>query len=532
MNKRLKIFLAILLLAAVCAAAYLFFFASGAPVTVASLNLDSATAQRGDIQVLVHGTGMLEVNTLQEVYSRVAGRVQTVWKEDGDPVEAGELILTLSSDTLEESLRTQTDDLYLRDLELSSSRTVRAATAIRAPMDGRVKLLHASKGDDMAVVQKQHGALAVLSTDGRMRIELPAPEDYASMHTPMEVKVHIGTQVEQGAVMSVDAQTLTVLIPNDTYEPGALASVQDLNGNSLGSGVLLINKPVMVTGVSGTIRLVEVKENDKVKGQDRLFALEDGALSLDVERQLLARDQLQRQVDDIRDKLSRLEIRAPISGVVAGVTLREGAPVQDGQQVAIVIQTDHAKVRLAVDELDIASVYPGQPAQIKVDAIPSKKYTTVVDRVLPVGTRAGDITSYDVLLYMDAQDNMLPYMSLSGDIVVAEADNTLMVPVAALQAVGEERYVLMMPTDADLAGANITRRRSGGPMMLMGGMGQSNDASLLEEIAPQLMRRVEVGLVSGEYAQIISGLQDGDRIVLPRSGTNLLTLMRMGGGFR
>lgn len=532
MKKWGKIGIGLVAVAVVAAGVCFFVFARRTPLTAAALDLDIAPVQRGNIEVLVHGTGMLEVDVTQDIFGRVSGRIQAIHKEDGDAVQAGELIALLENDALEDTLRKLTDDLYVMELELSSLRSNRSITVIRAPLAGRIKLLHASKGDDMATVQKQHGALAVLSTDGMMRVSVPTPESYPLPREPQDVKVYIGNQVESGTLLTADSQTLTVIIPNDTYDPGATALVRDDKGVELGSGTLAINKPVVVAGVSGKIKTVEVKENDKVKSQDRLFTLEDDTVTVDVEKQLLSRDQLQRQIDDTRKDIAELEIRAPINGILAGFSMREGAMVQDGMQIATVIQTDRAKVRLAVDELDVATVYPGQPAILKVDAIPSKRYDAFVDRVLPVGTRISDITSYDVLLYLDTQDNMLPYMSASGDIVVASAANTLLVPVAALQSVGEEKYVMIAPTDADLAGVTLRKGDTGSSagLMMMSGQAQNNDFVTLRTIAPQLMRRVEIGLVSNEYVQILSGLQEGEQVVLPRSGTNLLNLMRMGGG--
>ncbi len=530
MKKWVKVVLIVGIVAVLAAAAFFLFLAKPQPVTVASLGLDTAQVTRGDLAVTVHGTGTLEVDVTQDVYARVNGRVQVVHKEDGDAVEAGELIAVLESDTLDEDLRTLSDDLYVRELELSSTRLGRTVSSIRAPIGGRVKLLNAKKDDEMTTVQKQYGALAVISSDGRMRVSVPAPEGYVAPEDAQSLKVRIGDNVETGSLLAADAQELTVLIPNDIYDPGALATVSSAEGVELGTGTLAINKPVVVTGVSGKIKNVDVKENDKVNTQDRLFTLDDDTLSADAEKKLIERDQLQRKVDDTREKISRLEIRAPIDGIVANFTLREGAAVQDGQQIATVIQTDRAKVRLSVDELDVAAVLPAQPAKIKVDAIPGKVYETTVERVLPVGTRANDITNYDVLLYLAAQDNMLPYMSVSGDITVATAEGTLLIPTAALQSVGEEKYVLIAPSDADLVNYNASRRTSGFGMMASMG-GKTYDVSAIEAIAPHLMRRVEVGLVSGEYAQVVSGLQEGEQVVLPRTGNNPFSaMMRSNGG--
>ncbi len=535
MKTWLKVVLILLLILVIVFGGFYFFFASKGEPTVASLNLQSATVARGNINVEVHGTGMLNVDVSQDVYARTAGRVISVLKDDGDSVSEGELIAIMENDDLEEQERTLRDDLYLKELDLSAKRAGRSVSSIRASVEGRVKQLNAQKGDDMNTVQKQYGALCVLSTDGRMRIELPAPAGISALTVPQTVKVQIDTKTIDGTLMSADAKTLTVLIQDDSYTPGAVAKVNDKDGNALGEGTLIINRPVMVTGVSGQIRSVDVKENDKVDAQEKLFTLEDGAISVDTEKAMLERDDLQHQLDDVREKLARLEIRSPLTGIIANITLREGATVAEGTQAALVIQTDRAKVELEVDELDVAKVYPGQPASIKIDAIAGKRYQTQVERVLPVGTREDDITSYDVLLYLDNQDNMLPYMSLSGDITVASVENTLMIPVAALQTINDQQYVMLMPTDADMVGY-YSKQRSGPAerMRRMMGTADGTDLEVLQGIAPQLMRRVEIGLIAKEYAQVVSGLNEGDQIVVPKSGGGMMEMMRsmQGGGMQ
>jgi len=189
-------------------------------------------------------------------------------------------------------------------------------------------------------------------------------------------------------------------------------------------------------------------------------------------------------------------------------------------------------VLLSVDEMDIASVAPGQIAKLKLDALPGQTFDGVVNKVMPVGTRVNNMTTYDVELFLPAPAGALPYMSVSGDILTASAQSTLIVPVAALQTIGQERYVMICPTDADLeAVGKINTRGAGGGFMSM--FQPSNATADLQALAPQLMRKVEVGLIGGEYAQLLSGINEGDVLVLPRSNSNLFSaMMNMGGGRR
>lgn len=511
--------IAIIAVAAVAAAALLYGATrGGGTLTAASLNLEGAQVTRGDISATVHGTGTLEACEERDVYLQTGGRVETVWVEDGDAVEAGQLLFTLEDEDLRDQLRALEDELYQLELELSAAGIRDGSTTVRAPVGGRVKALRIDEGDDLETVQGQYGALMVISSDGRMNVTVPAQ----ALEAGQEVRVHVDGKVEEGTVTSVADGQAVVTIRNDEYAAGETASVRLTSGEEVGTGALEVSKPVRITGVSGIVRRVSVEEGDEVDAGDTLFTLESGPVSLTLEERLLELEQKRRDVEAVRRDIENLQVRAPIAGTVDAIALYEGMNAQAGTVAATVLDATRMKVRLAVDELDIASVQPGQTAQVKLDALPGHTYQAVVDRVLPLGERTGEITRYDVLLYMDGQDGMLPQMSASGDIEVDSAQGTLLVPVAALQTVGEDYYVMRMPTDADLAGASVPRSQRANPFA------QPDDAALLQSIAPQLMTPVQVGLVAGEQAQILSGLSESDEVVLVRSGNSLLdTMMSM-----
>ena len=93
--------IAIIAVAAVAAAALLYGATrGGGTLTAASLNLEGAQVTRGDISATVHGTGTLEACEERDVYLQTGGRVETVWVEDGDAVEAGQLLFTLEDEDL------------------------------------------------------------------------------------------------------------------------------------------------------------------------------------------------------------------------------------------------------------------------------------------------------------------------------------------------------------------------------------------------------------------------------------------------
>jgi multidrug efflux pump subunit AcrA (membrane-fusion protein) len=100
--------------------------------------------------------------------------------------------------------------------------------------------------------------------------------------------------------------------------------------------------------------------------------------------------------------LERTEIRAPFAGTVVEVTVDPGDTVGSGEVVVVVATLDRLQVRTTdLTELDVARVAAGQPAMVKVDALPELELQAHVARVdeQSVDYR-GDVT-YPVIVELD-----------------------------------------------------------------------------------------------------------------------------------
>ena len=100
--------------------------------------------------------------------------------------------------------------------------------------------------------------------------------------------------------------------------------------------------------------------------------------------------------------LERTEIRAPFAGTVVEVTVDPGDTVGSGEVVVVVATLDRLQVRTTdLTELDVARVAAGQPAVVKVDALPELELRGHVVRVdeQSVDYR-GDVT-YPVVVELD-----------------------------------------------------------------------------------------------------------------------------------
>ncbi|HVR80823.1 MAG TPA: efflux RND transporter periplasmic adaptor subunit [Luteimonas sp.] len=102
-------------------------------------------------------------------------------------------------------------------------------------------------------------------------------------------------------------------------------------------------------------------------------------------------DQLRYDLENARaaNKLANLElsyanVTAPISGVIAQRMIKPGNFVQINTPIFRIVDTSRLEAVLNVPERELATLKPGLPVQLQVDAMPGKTFTGTVDRIAPV----------------------------------------------------------------------------------------------------------------------------------------------------
>lgn len=147
-----------------------------------------------------------------------------------------------------------------------------------------------------------------------------------------------------------------------------------------------------------------------------------------------------------------------------------------------------------IDELDIGKVAVGQSVQITAEAAEGRTYTSVITKVSVLGTTSGGVTSYPATVRIEETEGLRPGMNVDAEIVLEQAENVLAVPV---EAVSRGNLVLITEDSPSASGAE-------------------------EREAPEgyVYVSVEAGVSDDSYAQILSGLQEGDTAAyIPSSGT-------------
>jgi len=149
-------------------------------------------------------------------------------------------------------------------------------------------------------------------------------------------------------------------------------------------------------------------------------------------------EQSQAQLDADRRTLEKTVIRSPIDGIVLK------RQVEPGQTVAASLQTPvlftlaenltQMQLKVAVDEADVGQVAPGQQASFTVDAYPDRDFPATLTQVRYAPETVDGVVTYGTLLSLDNADLALrPGMTATAEILVHEEHDVVLVPNAALR---------------------------------------------------------------------------------------------------
>ena len=541
-----------------------------------------AVATRGEMEETVYGTGTTSARSQPNVLAEADGTLTDLRVSVGDAVQEGDILAVLTNDTLDDEITDLEFALWDLDDTILGTQSGSAVTVVEAPAAGRVMAIYAQKGDDALAVFRREGALAIISTDGRMKVELTdvAVDSGVALGDTLTVRGW-GYEVT-GTVTDLTRQgtCVTVTILDDTLPMGDEVTVSKADGTEIGTGTLEVNKPMAVSSYGGTIRSVSVEVGDEVSRRQTLFRLEDSPLSLNIEDLRIQRETAAKDLEEAKEKRENLIILAPCDGTVASLEVSEGDEITSGTLIGSILEGEEMNLTIAVDELDVVEVEVGQKVTITVDALGDAQMEGEVYKIAPVGTSSGGVATYDVELAFEAAGTgVRSGMNATGEIIVASKEDALYVPVEALMTIGNDTYVMVesslgampdmgaldaaqdgetdqaaedVPADAAaMAEGGRAAMAAGGTASMREAAGQTqSSAGLLERIRAWLYEgvdtgsqqvngtlvKVETGMQNDDYVEILSGLNEGDVVLYTGSadtaGNMMSTMVMMpaGGG--
>lgn len=433
-----------------------------------------AAAVRGALSDTVYGTGTTSAVNQPNILAGTDGTLTDLRVSIGDAVKAGDVLAVITNEEIDDTITDLEFALWDLDDEIAGTGAGSKVYTIEAPVAGRVMALYAKKGDDALAVFRREGAVAVISTDGRMKVAFEAE---ARLNAALGDRVTVVSEADgvniEGTITNLTHQNThaTVTILSDKLPWGAQVKVISADGQTLGEGALEINKPMAVSSYGGTINAVSVDVGDTVKRGATLYKLEDSPLTLTIENLRLQREAAALELETAKEQRENLIVVAPCDGVIASLDVAEGDEITSGTLMGSILQGEEMSLTIAVDELDVVSVEQGQKVSITVDAFSDELFSGEVLKIAPVGTNSGGVTTYDVQLAFEAEGTgVRSGMNATGEITIAEKDDALYVPVEALMTINNETYVMVADGGSEslaaaFSGGRTQREFSGMPDM-------------------------------------------------------------------
>lgn len=405
-----------------------------------------AVVTRGALEETVYGSGTTSARNQTNVLAEAEGTLTDLRVSVGDAVKAGDILAVMTNADLDDTITDLEFDLWELDDQILSTSAGSKVMTIEAPAAGRVVAIYAEAGDDALAVFRREGALAIISTDGRMKVELSDVDTSSGVSLGEKLTVTGETFIAEGTVVDLTRQgtSLTLTIQDDSLPMGETVTVARQNGVSLGTSTLEVNKPMAVSSYGGTIESVKVSVGDKVKRADTLFKLTDSPLTLKIENLRLQREAAAKSLEEAKQQRENLIVVAPCDGMIATLSISEGDEISSGAMLCSILEGEDMNLTIAVDELDVVEVEVGQKVKITVDALSDAEMDGEVYKIAPVGSNSGGVTTYDVELTFDAEGSgVRSGMNATGEITVASTDSTLYVPVEALMTIGNDTYLMV-----------------------------------------------------------------------------------------
>ncbi len=192
----------------------------------------------------------------------------------------------------------------------------------------------------------------------------------------------------------------------------------------------------------------------------------------------------QERLNALNVSLSYTKIYAPISGFVSAVSTQQGETVVAGlsaPNLITIIDPTKLEMWIYVDETDIGRTKPGMKVEYWVDTYRDKRFSGVIHTIYPQPEIKDNIVYYLAIVKIDPEDTSLlkPEMTTHVRIIVEEKTNVLVVPNNAVRFEEGKNVVYMKNKDR------------------------------LER------RQVIPGIRDDQFTEIVSGLSEGEVIVIP-----------------
>jgi HlyD family secretion protein len=451
---------------------------------------------RGDLTVSVAGSGKIETSREARLTFGSDGEVDKIFVEEGDRVKEGDVLAKLDAGALELALAQSQVALTQAEVTLTQAQLAQQAAEyeLKKTRDTEAALKLALLNAQIGLDQTKYSLEKTqdLSTWSDIKIA-QADVDEAERYVEycLEKLYKYLPEIKEGVYPEFD-EDFTETEGYKIWQDRLVHAQSRLDTAEDRLEALMSGRDTEETAIKR--KQVEAAEMSLAQAQKDLDELADDIAMQELQVVSAKQSVMQAQqsvelakqsLDEAQRELDGATITALFDSLVATIPAKEGdiipSPSMVPTTIIQLINPDYLELVIEVDEIDIPLVALDQEAVISVDALPESEFKGVVTAVYPVPEEEAGVVLYKVKVGFDAPENsgIKVGMSASADIIIDEHSDVLLVPSRAVKQDSQGRAIVKVMSD--------------------------------EEVQE---RPVAVGLDDGFQTEIVSGLQEGEMVVV------------------
>ena len=277
----------------------------------------SGTVEKGEVSSMLIGAGTLSQQDGEKLNIPSSVKIKEFMVSDGDSVKKGDDLLKIDRVTLMQAISDVQETMdYLRE-EMEDAKGESSTDKVTAQRAGTVKAVYAEKGDDVQSVMLKKGALAVISLDGLMSVEIETDKKISAGE---KVKVTFKDKTEvSGEVKTYLDGVAKITFEDENYTEGTKVTVTKEDGTKIGSGKIQINSRWNATAYSGKISSVKISVKEKVSSGEALFSLENVSSTAKYDNLASQHREYEELMLSLFEMYQSGTVKAPVDGTVSGI---------------------------------------------------------------------------------------------------------------------------------------------------------------------------------------------------------------------
>lgn len=355
------------------------------------------------------------------------GLVRSIAVRDGDRVQAGQLLLALDDVALQSRLRQIDEQLFSNRANIERLAAERDGEA-RLRWSPQLAATIADQAEELLATQQALFDSRRAALDAERRAQAGREEQIRTQIAAGSSVLH--SQRERLALLEEEHKGLLRLRKNNAVSQ---SHVRDLEGRM----VELRGNIATQEGENSRLAEALIESQSRADTRDQEFRADAIAQLRDLQSQQI---NLQAERRDTLDRLSRVEIRAPVAGKIKGLTVVTlGAVIKAGQALMEIVPDDRRfRIDARISPLDIDSVHAGLNAEVRmpvfdgsqtrpplfagVDDVSSDVYTDQATREAYFKASLDiDADSYNIL----AQERLQLVSGMPVDVIIRTGQRTL-----------------------------------------------------------------------------------------------------------